>query len=119
MVVAAKLVLVASATGSCRGISDVEAAVASQRRRLVRLAQNLSRSEWHAGTRCPRWDVQAVLLHIAWGNEFTSALLAGEPTPHEVNTLDPRLFPNVYVDEHAGTPSSRPSRRSPPRRSSC
>ncbi len=101
-VVAGELVLVASEWGSCRGTSEIEAAVASQRRRLVRLARDLSPSEWHAATRCPRWDVQGVLLHIVWGNECAAAMLAGEPIPHQVDTLDPRLFPNAYVDEHAG-----------------
>jgi uncharacterized protein (TIGR03083 family) len=80
------------------------AAVGTQRRRLSALASDLGEAQWHSRMRCPLWDVHGILLHIIWGNQAAQALLVGDPFPFEIESLDPRVFPNAYVAAHNTQP---------------
>lgn len=53
--------------------------------RATALAQGLidqvGAGRWSAPTRCPGWDVRALLNHLVGGNRMVAALTAGEPPP--------------------------------------
>ncbi len=69
-----------------------------QRSRLAEHLSALDASDWQRPTRCERWDVRDVVLHLLDTDRWTTAALDGtDRTPSVLERFDPRVTPHEHV----------------------
>jgi uncharacterized protein (TIGR03083 family) len=93
-------------TISCRAIQPLlVVALRSQRTRLLAALRDASENRWQHPTRCERWNVQQVVLHVCGANDALCMLMTGE-IPALEEDFDPRTSPHRYVELHASESTS-------------
>ncbi|HVN50921.1 MAG TPA: maleylpyruvate isomerase family mycothiol-dependent enzyme [Acidimicrobiales bacterium] len=98
-------------------MEDVLAALADQHRRLAVVVDGCRPADWERPTRCPGWDVAAVLLHLAQTDALAAASARGELDAHphgfmgnpedRVRSVDEAAAAQVDLERAAGADAIR------------